>query len=160
MSGYKKVLAVVLSLAMIIGLMPISQLFKVSGETTTTRYEAENGDITGAKGINSAVGNASGKKAVTCRPTQYVSIKVNVDKAGKYKIPVGYATGNNISWSVVPVEVSVNGTVDSNYKFANTGTETTKNGYNTFATTEIEVSLKAGENVITLKRFNNYNNVY
>lgn len=151
MKKIKKVLTIVLCMSMVIGLFPVSQSVSTKAATTTKRYEAEEGDISGAQSINSSVSNASGKKGVVCRPSQYLTLTVNVSKAGDYAIPVRYATGNNISWDVIPVEFTVNGEVAFSQDFKNTGTSTTANGWNTFATQEVTLSLQEGENVIVMK---------
>ncbi|MFQ9514783.1 MAG: hypothetical protein ACLRZ9_03040 [Eubacterium sp.] len=151
MKNIKKMLSIVLCISVVIGLMPILQVAQTKAATTTTRYEAEEGDISGAQTVNSSVSNASGKKGVVCRPTQYLVLTVNVSKDGDYIIPVRYATGNNISWDVIPVEFTVNGEVAFSQDFQNTGTSTTANGWNTFATQEVTLSLKEGDNVIIMK---------
>ena len=76
---------------------------------------------------------------------------VSVSEAGDYTIPIRYATGSNMNWDVIPVEITVNEGSVVNQDFANTGTSTTTNGWNTFATQEVTLSLQAGENVIVLK---------
>lgn len=151
MKKMKKVWSVILCLSMVIGLMPVFHNFSTKAAITTTRYEAEEGDTSAAQSINSSVSNASGKKGVVCRPSQYLTLTVNVSAAGDYTILVRYATGNNISWDVIPVEFTVNGVVAANQDFANTGTSTTANGWNTFATQEVTLSLQEGENVIIMK---------
>ncbi|MCI9616975.1 MAG: hypothetical protein HFG31_03110, partial [Eubacterium sp.] len=151
MKKIKKVLSIVLCLGMVIGLVPILQTVNTMAATTTTRYEAEAGDVSGAQSINSSVSNASGKKGVVCRPTQYLKLTVQVSTAGDYTIPVRYATGNNINWDVLPVEFTVNNVMVFSQDFKNTGTSATANGWNTFATQEVTLSLEAGENVIIMK---------
>lgn len=151
MKKIKKMLSIVLCIGMVIGLMPVLQTVQTKAEETTTRYEAEAGDTSNAQSINSYVTNASGGKGVVCRPAQYLTLTVNVNKAGEYTIPVRYATGSNTTWDVIPVEFTVNGEAVLSQDFQNTGTSTTANGWNTFATQEVTLSLEEGDNVIIMK---------
>ena len=150
MKQMKKVWSVVVCIVMIAGLLPVLETVDTKADTIT-RYEAEDGDISHAQSINTSVTNASGGKGVVCRPSQYLTMTVSVSEAGDYTIPIRYATGSNMNWDVIPVEITVNEGSVVNQDFANTGTSTTTNGWNTFATQEVTLSLQAGENVIVLK---------
>lgn len=152
MKGMKKLLSVVVVFAMVAGLISGIGSVKTKAEITTTRYEAEDADISNARPVNTAVGTAaSGGKAVPIRPTQCVVFTVNVAVSGSYTIPVRYATGNTLNFTVIPMDIIVNGTSQAHYDFANTGSTGNANGYKTFATQEIELELAEGENTIEIK---------
>ena len=123
MKKSKKIVALTLSVVMAMGLMSGIQSQKVDGAAVTTRYEAEDGDTSNAQKIHTGVTNASGSKGVVCRPTQYVSITVDVNTD-----------------SVVSCDFETTGASSNKY-----------NGWNTFKTKEVELNLSEGKNVITLK---------
>lgn len=155
MKTIKKALALVLTLAMTVALLPV---VSTNAATVTTKYEAEDTiccDYSNCvAGVNQWTGNASGGKSVTARPQEQMIFTVSVEKAGTYDVAVRYGSGNNTGFQTVPVSVSAGNGEATTYDFPNTGLINNGNGYNTFSTEVVSLDLAAGENKITVRNDN------
>lgn len=158
MKKFRRVVAWILTLAMTVTLVPVSN---TNAATVTTKYEAEDGkycEINNSNGINPDTTAASGGKSVTLNPQQWLTYNVTVQTAGTYDIIIRYASGDNNQFSEVPVSIAVGDSTAANYEFKNTVLDNEENGWNTFNNQSVTLNLAEGSNNITIK--NEYNAGY
>ncbi len=153
MKRYKKIMAYVLTVAMIIGLMPMTR--SVNAGTRTTRYEAEDTGVCTLTKVTEAnsrirtdLSGASGNAAICYYPGNYVTFTVSVEKAGTYDVVMNFAANSNPFGSAV-TDIAMKATVNS-------GTPvdfTVKNNkdYNKFSTMSVNLELQAGVNTIKIE---------
>lgn len=105
----KKILSVILSLAMVAGLVPAFGITSVSAEAAV-RYEAENATLPEGAGVGNVTwSNVSGEYYVekldgaSIAEANYVTFDVDAEKAGTYQLKIGYLTTENTQ-----IAVSVN----------------------------------------------------
>ncbi|QGQ95451.1 carbohydrate-binding protein [Paenibacillus psychroresistens] len=119
--------------------------FLVSSQALiTTRYEAENGTISGATvGTASNASNARYVKTIDLS-TSYVQIaNINAPTAGTYKLTIGYANG---SGSTSTHTMTVNGASGPTVSYPVTA------GWGKFGLITVNVALNAGNNTIKLQK--------
>lgn len=153
MKGYKKILACVIAIAMVIGLMPMAQM--VNAGTKTTRYESEDTSVctltkvtTANSRIRTDLSNASGKAAICFYPGNYVTYTVSVERAGTYDVVMNFAANSNPLGSTV-TDIAMTATV-------NDGTPVdfivnNNKNYNSFSTVSVALELEAGTNTIKVE---------
>lgn len=148
----KKVLTVVMSMAMTVVMLPT--VSKTNVEAVATRYEAENADYGTntlqndtwyASASNGAVVGMNGSWASD--PYKTVTWTVNVETAGDYILTVGYCTKLQVE-----LLAQVNG--GDWYKFSEADPITfvlpASEDWNKAATATLKVTLNEGENTITV----------
>lgn len=152
MKGYKKILAYVIALSLIIGFMPSVQ--QVNAGVKTTRYEAEDTSVCTLTKVNTAnsrirtdLSGASGNSAICFYSGNYVTYTVTVEKADTYDVVMNFAANSYPSGSTV-TDIAMTATV-------NDGTPVdfivnNNKNYNVFSTLTVNLELAAGANTIQI----------
>ena len=135
----KKVFAASLAAAMALNAVCVSSFFGGVSAAGETKYEFENGKITGTSMKEEDVEGASGGKVVHMKDAnESIELTVNVEKAGMYDMNVCYATDGGAKTQ----HLYVNGEVASDIAFSNHVELSESN--------VARIKLKAGENTIKI----------
>lgn len=131
----KKVFAASLAAAMALNAVCISSFFGGVSAAGETKYEFENGKITGVSTEVEEVASASGGKIVHMRDAgETIKVTVNVEKAGMYDLNICYATDGGAKTQ----KLNVNGNAAGDLALSN---------HTDFSESNVaRIKLNAGEN--------------
>lgn len=133
----KKVFAASLAAAMALNAVCVSSLFTGVSAAGETKYEFEDGKITGVSTEVETVASASGGKVVHMKDAgETIQVTVNVEKAGMYDLNICYATDGGAKTQ----KLNVNGNAAGDLALSN--------HVNFSESTVSRIKLNAGENVL------------
>lgn len=133
----KKVFAASLAAAMALNAVCVSSLFTGVSAAGETKYEFEDGKITGVSTEVEEVASASGGKVVHMRDAgETIKVTVNVEKAGMYDLNICYATDGGAKTQ----KLNVNGNAAGDLALSN--------HVDFSESTVSRIKLNAGENVL------------
>lgn len=133
----KKVFAASLAAAMALNAVCVSSLFTGVSAAGETKYEFEDGKITGVSTEVETVASASGGKVVHMKDAgETIQVTVNVEKAGMYDLNICYATDGGAKTQ----KLNVNGNAAGDLALSN--------HVDFSESTVSRIKLNAGENVL------------